>query len=275
MAVAMSPALYACCYSDLNVPSDKDEGKAPGRVNIHKYRNNGLSSDAFGCTKAMGGGGPKDALLGKLMEVMKVKHLPSTLTKVMTVDNRDIMISSHKLVAVFTGKGSPEDISDVLWLARHFNLVDFQQPAGGPKKHVRNDATWTMQHYSDDYIGLDCNGFVGNYVQHVMGKSNYNGNTEIPSYFSRGTPRTKIDEVQALDVMVWPDFGHITIIDSLSAKNADGSMNCVVAESTGAFGGGTHVGTYVIKPHKDEKSKKFTINRGAGNDNVVYIVGVK
>lgn len=274
MGVAMLPAEYVCRYGDIKVAADSETGKSPGRVNIHVYRNNGLTG-TLGTTKAMGDGGPKDAIVGKIKEALKVKHCPDTLTKVANVDNRDIMVSSHKVVAVYTGKGSPEDISDILWLARHWDLVDVTQTAGAPKKHLRADATWTLQHYCDDYVGLDCNGFVGNYVGNIMGKAGYTGNTPIPHYYDAGTVRTKIDDVQALDVMVWPDFGHITIIDSLCPKNADGSLNCVVAESTAAFGGGTHVGMYTIKPHKDEKSKKFTINRGAGADNIVYIVGVK
>ena len=276
MAVAMAPAEYLCRYGDIKVPADTETGKSPARVNVHKYRNNGLTG-TLGTTAAMGGGGPKDALVGKIMEALKVKHCPSTPTKIATVDNRDVMVSAKKVVGVYAGKGSPEDIGDILWLAVHFHLVDVQQTATAPKKHLRKDATWTLQHYCDNYIGLDCNGFVGNYVQNVMGKAGYSGDTEIPHYYHAGTVRTKLDDVQALDVMVWPDFGHITIIDSLGARDADGGLNCIVAESTAAFGGGTHAGAYAIRPHKDEKAKKFTANRrgGAGADTVVYIVGVK
>jgi hypothetical protein len=272
----MSPAEYVCRYGDINVPADPETGRSPGRVNVHKYRNNGLTG-TLGTTAAMGNGGPKDALVGKIMEVLKLKHFPSHLTKVATVDNRDIMISATKLVGVYAGKGSPEDISDILWLARHYDLVDVQQTAAAPKKHLRRDATWTLQHYCDDYIGLDCNGFVGNYVHNVMGNAGYTGDTPIPHYYHVGTGRTKLDDIQALDVMIWPDFGHITIIDSLGMKNPDGSLNCIVAESTAAWGGGTHVGSYVIRTHKDEKSKKFVVNRhgGVGADTTVYIVGVK
>jgi hypothetical protein len=271
---SMLPAEYLCRYGDIKVPADPDTGKSPGRVNVHVYRNNGLTG-TLGTTKAMADNGPKDAIVGKIMDALKVSQCPSNLTKVATVDNRDIMVSATKVVGVYAGKGSPEDISDILWLARHWDLVDVTQTAAAPKKNLRADATWTLQHYCDDYVGLDCNGFVGNYVGNILGKAGYTGDTDIPHYYDAGTARTKLGDVQAFDVMVWPDFGHITIIDSLGSKNADGSLNCIVAESTAAFGGGTHVGQYVIREHKDEKSKKFTINRGAGADNDVYIVGVK
>lgn len=276
MGVAMSPGEYVCRYSDINVPADTENGRAPMRVNVHKYRNNGLTG-ALGTTAAMANGGPKDALVGTLMHALKLKHFPSRPTKAATVDNRDITISATKVVGVYAGKGSPEDISDILWLARHYDLVDAQQPAAGPKKHFRADATWTPQKYCDAYIGLDCNGFVGNYVEHVMGKSGYTGDTPIPHYYSTGVVRTKLDDIQPLDLLIWTDFGHIAIIDSLQAKDANGGLNCIVAESTAAFDVGTHVGPYVIRAHKDEKAKKFTVNRhgGTGGDTVVYIVGVK
>ncbi len=53
---------------------------------------------------------------------------------------------------VFLGKGAPEHCQIVLQLARRWSLAP------------------DLQKYADDNLGLDCNGFVGNYLWHVVGK---------------------------------------------------------------------------------------------------------
>jgi hypothetical protein len=50
----------------------------------------------------------------------------------------------------FKGKGAPEHCQLVLQLADHWGIL------GG-----------SMQDYADKYLGLDCNGFVGNYLWHT------------------------------------------------------------------------------------------------------------
>jgi hypothetical protein len=52
----------------------------------------------------------------------------------------------------FLGKGSVEEVQITLQLAARFNLL-----AGGD-----------MQSYCDKYLGLDCNGFVGNHLVHGL-----------------------------------------------------------------------------------------------------------
>jgi hypothetical protein len=54
---------------------------------------------------------------------------------------------------VFVGKGAPEHCQIVLQLVDHWKLA----PAG---KHG-------LQQYADKALGLDCNGFVGNYLWHI------------------------------------------------------------------------------------------------------------
>jgi hypothetical protein len=53
---------------------------------------------------------------------------------------------------VFVGKASPEACQAVLQLANSWDLAP------------------DVQAYADSAMGLDCNGFVGNYIWHVMGK---------------------------------------------------------------------------------------------------------
>ena len=52
----------------------------------------------------------------------------------------------------FFGKGTPEEAQITLQLAARFGLLE-----GG-----------TVQAYCDKYLGLDCNGFVGNYLDHGL-----------------------------------------------------------------------------------------------------------
>jgi len=64
----------------------------------------------------------------------------------------DAVLRNIRLIAryVFAGKGSPEHCQIVLQLADHWKLA----PQG-------------LQPYADAALGLDCNGFVGNYLWHV------------------------------------------------------------------------------------------------------------
>lgn len=80
----------------------------------------------------------------------------------------------------FLGKGAPEHVQVVLQLADHWNLA----PHG-------------LQAYADNYLGLDCNGFVGNYLWHArrgnswtwlgIGKGSLGPDTWIGTFF-QGAP---------------------------------------------------------------------------------------
>lgn len=270
----VSPSEYMKRYTNLTVPPDVDNGCAAATVNVHCYRNNGLRGN-LGTQAAVKGGGPKDALVQKLKELLKVHHLPAAPTVAATANGKSISVDVKKVVRTFVGKGSPDEISDILWLARRLHLVEYHNIVGGTQKHVRLDATWSFQHYCDDYIGLDCNGFVGNYVQHVMERPNFEPSTRIQDYPPRAKHRAKIDEIQPLDILIWTDYGHIAIIDSVDAVDADGSRTCTVVESTASFTGGLHCGPYTFKPHGKTVSKEFRVDRhNGGGANTVYLIGL-
>jgi hypothetical protein len=84
----------------------------------------------------------KDSLLNHIAGELKVAY-PGPLT--FTIDS--VTYNRLKLQRVFTGKGSPEDIRNVVRLASHFQLTDAEKVAG----------------YCTKNIGLDCNGFAGNF----------------------------------------------------------------------------------------------------------------
>jgi hypothetical protein len=127
-------------------------------------------------------------------------------------------------MSVHSGKGSPEEIAIALHLVAKFKLYD---------KKIASEAAG-IKDYCDKYIGLDCNGFVGNYAR-AIGRSK-GPSTPIGAYDPKSILRTKLEDVQPDDVMVWPDHGHITVIDSIESlvTGADGkpARDCVVVEAT-------------------------------------------
>jgi len=102
------------------------------------------------------------------------------------------------------GKGSPQDLKDALWLAHRYGYV--VNPAR-PRK-----GALTLTQYCRTYTGLDCNGFVGNYLaQHH--------NTSIEVYGDPANRLTAVEQIQSGTSLVWvpPQGGkypHIAIVNS-------------------------------------------------------------
>jgi hypothetical protein len=97
-----------------------------------------------------------DAMLGKLKQhfakngaslIVHVKPVSGGIEDVEFRSQNELWYYARK---PFFGKGSPEEAQITLQLADRFGLL-----GGG-----------TMQSYCDKYLGLDCNGFVGNYLVH-------------------------------------------------------------------------------------------------------------
>jgi hypothetical protein len=138
-----------------------------------------------------------------------------------------------KITDVHSGKGSPDEIAAVLHLVSRYKLYDLKMFAASPAAGVRD--------YCDKYIGLDCNGFVGNYARAIC-KAKV-PNTEIVNYAQVKDRRTRIELVAPNDVLVWPDFSHIMVIHSIGplSTGPDGkpARDCVVVESTPSNPSGT------------------------------------
>jgi hypothetical protein len=90
----------------------------------------------------------------------------------------------------FEGKCSPEEAAITLQLADRFGLLQ-----GGD-----------LQAYCDKYLGLDCNGFVGNYLVHGYRGgdwdaeppgTDYLANKQINTIVRAGAPINKIDDLVA------------------------------------------------------------------------------
>jgi hypothetical protein len=152
-------------------------------------------------------------------------------------------------VGVFVGKGSVEKIGRVLTAVHAYKdaFVSKYSKAGGHRgscaallaRYRPDQSAQMLQAFCDAYIGLDCNGFVGNYAQRVNSKLGPD-HTPKQYYEHRESRRTTIDDVVNLDVIVWENFTHIAIIDSFA------DLKTVrIVQSTG---GGPQMTEHGLKP---------------------------
>ncbi|MGE5170297.1 MAG: hypothetical protein ACM3JC_07990 [Rudaea sp.] len=164
---AMTPMRYAERYLKLEVPFDD----GPVWVQIRKYHI-----------------GTPDAEQGLLWQALKdyfnkqQKAQADFRLRVRvdwdTTDFASAHSMLHRVVDPFWGKGTPEDCQIVLQLAVLLGRV--------PSKLA-------LQSYADAHLGLDCNGFVGNYLFRVLGSKGWR--TDAPA---RGaSPRATITDIMA------------------------------------------------------------------------------
>jgi hypothetical protein len=144
----MTPVEYAERYLNLEVPFDS----GPTTVHVTKYHM-----------------GNPDTEQGQLWQALKEhfagrqKKDPSYKLKLRVNQNTEEFSSAqemlHRAVNPFWGKGSPEDCQIVLQLAVLLR---------GKKKSE-------LQGYCDAHLGLDCNGFIGNYIARVLQQGGWRG----------------------------------------------------------------------------------------------------
>lgn len=130
------------------------------------------------------------------------------------------------------GKGAPQDYELALeWAVR--------------SNRVPNLSQVTLQTYCDDHLGIDCSGFVTNYLA-ACGKRTYSSNTvrntSAASYFNAASAVNDSTQVRQGDLLVWMDGnsvkrnpGHVAVVESYVAQSRAGG-NMRVVEATGASG---------------------------------------
>ena len=170
-----------------------------------------------------------------------------------------------QFVGVFSGKGSPTAIRQTLKLTAAFGLCDATAAS--------------MNSYCQAFIGLDCSGFVGNYLKH-MGHGSIGPSTPAKSFAPEVNRLSKLSDIQAGCVICWKNVGHVAVIDRvLSSTGSD--VECKVVESTGSslIPGDVHTDgmnhtTYHVK--SVDSAKVFKVKRGIGGSglNSVYIAKV-
>lgn len=198
MADDLTPLGMLLRYWNLKVPTL--EGTASVMVNSYK-----CSTPAFGGT----------------VNEEKIKDAFIGVSKKKIIDEAG---GAHAYVDAFVGKASPETFERVLALVYQYREA-FVSAYG--KSHIEPYKTCAkilsedaraeriLQTFCDKYIGLDCNGFVGNFVAKADHSLKLKGNSSIQyEFFPKKTAlRASADEVQAKDLIIWSNFQHIASID--------------------------------------------------------------
>jgi hypothetical protein len=185
----MSPLDYMNLYLRLPVILDNWEGDL---ASIDMYLNHGIQPRSATAWKA------GDDLIGEMSRETKTPG--SSLQFI--IDG--FTIRAINIRRPFMGKGSPQDLKDALWLAHRYGFIT--NPAR-PRK-----GALTLRQYCRTYTGLDCNGFVGNYLaQHH--------NTSIEVYGAVANRLTRVEQIQSGTSLVWvpPQGGkypHIAVVNS-------------------------------------------------------------
>lgn len=128
----------------------------------------------------------------------------------------------------FDGKGSPDEIIDVLRLAMVVGRIGTpgERDAAGAHRIAPN-----AQAYVDAFMTLDCNGFVGNFV-------GGNPSAHISEYAKPQRSRRSVAEVQRGDIIVTHcqdvPYEHVGLIDEWSPMGTTADVK--IAE-WGWFGG--------------------------------------
>jgi hypothetical protein len=244
----MSPKDFEELYRKLDV--ELDDGTSE-QVDVHKYQLNGKNNASALIAK--------DKLLGKIQDEHR------TTKKDVVVDGDSVIGKKVDIALCFMGKGSPDDLALTLRLVSRYDL---EEPGD-------------LQGYADANLGLDCNGFVGNYAKEEG--SGLGPSTHIDVFRQQGQLRTQIEDVDDNDVLVWKNtsggYGHIAIIDDRMYGPWDIDRKIypqvVVVESNGS--GGLHDSVYTIESAKVDPATSrtvFTVGRPDGTKHLVYIVNL-
>lgn len=155
-------------------------------------------------------------------------------TKVTRGSRSDAWFQANKgrIRTAAMGKGAPQDYELALeWAVRSHKIANVTQA--------------TLQTYCDDHLGIDCSGFVTNFLV-ACGKRAYSSNTvrntSAASYFNAAKAVNDPTQVRQGDLLVWMDGnavrrspGHVAVVESYVAQCMAGG-NMRVVEATGASG---------------------------------------
>ena len=226
----ISPWNYAN-LTYLNLKAKLDDEKTVVTLKIDRYLNNGLK-----LPRNMNAGKALFQLLNSIVGELKVKYPGPLKFKI-----SDIAYDRVKLQRVFYGKGSPEDIRDVVRLASRYKLTDAK----------------TVNQYCTANIGLDCNGFAGNFW-------GIDPETIIGSYDVNR--RKAVADVASGDAMIYYRKGgsspvHIAVVDEVKIVGKD--FQVIIAQSAGPDQGISRFDCGRLKP-LNTKSGDLYVQRTVG-----------
>jgi hypothetical protein len=264
MSLFFTPEDLINVYHHLDVRLDD----GPVEVKIDHYKNNRADMPAPYNT-----GPSKTEVLHPLKA--KIRAAAKKDPDAGLLDSEPIDMAALNLT--FAGKGMPDDIRQTLRLAVRHKLTE-------PDK-------LRLQRFCDKYIGLDCNGFVGNYLlwrgQERFGTNRSADGKEvdwiaIQEINRKAFRRHSADDIRANDVLIWGAF-HIAIINQVFRTGSAVSFD--VAESTTvgytASGdksrkGGIYMSRYqLLPPFEVKPGQPMRIRRAIGDTWSVYIVNVE
>lgn len=147
------------------------------------------------------------------------------------------------------GKGSPEDAQVTLQLAVRFGLI----------------AADRIQQYCDaGKVGLDCNGFVGRYMQTVLGKKT-TANSPIDHLLLQGRPITKFEEINDISIYV---FGLVDAAGKVIPQYSGNQVGHVMI--TNPFHSNKDLQTEYIDQYSDKKFyRRLNVVESTGGNGLV------
>ncbi len=288
----MTPKRYKARYE--RIPIKKKDGSTE-YVKVRKYRLNHFNVDTaaaktFDATRIARGIDTDISVLTDNGEVnlsqalsKRVKHWSKAGVGSMSIEDpsgRIVAMSAtgSKWVGLtgytFIGKGAPEHCQIVLQLVEHWGLA----PQG-------------LQAYADASLGLDCNGFVGNYIWHCRkGNSWEDGGYQdlqgpdslITNFFNKQPLLSRWEDISAGNTYIFgkadddgniipggggiDTAGHIMITEpneTMPGTFDPYSPRVFVVESTlGALDPGLSEGWYECLSY-DKKKRTFKLFRGS------------
>jgi hypothetical protein len=178
-----------------------------------------------------------DSLFGGLAKILKVKKVPNVF-RFPTGDVMDPVTPYYRmgLRRVYNGKGSPAEMADAIRLAMRCGRIG------------KGKAAATVADYATKFLGLDCNGLVGNYfglspALHISiwalgepaGLLSWSEKQLVDAGWKEaelGTapyvplnPRHAVEEVCDGDVLITviggTDYSHIAMVDKVKVVGTD------------------------------------------------------
>jgi GH25 family lysozyme M1 (1,4-beta-N-acetylmuramidase) len=169
------------------------------------------------------------------------------------------------VMRTFSGKGSPEEHQAVLKVAGHF-----RNKLGSYWKNV-GSLSDQVQAFYRAYIGLDCNGFAGNYAR-AVGGTKLQPETPIPQFSPSSKRRRKLEEILPGDLVIW-DPHHIATIQG---RRPDGYFDIVESnDETEVEGLGNTVRELTETGGDSFKIQKVKADGTKGRTETVYVATIK
>lgn len=147
---------------------------------------------------------------------------------------KDALIQTHKdvlkafgggqnIVDIFTGKASVATIAKGLGVIFEYRRPFVEKYIRSADPHRRKAAeilaaptTDVLARFAHEFIGLDCNGFVGNYLRPfpaTAGLNEQHAPSQWHKYLPAGNFRTRVEDFEVGDVVIASNFMHIGVVD--------------------------------------------------------------